>query len=216
MFWSSRGGAVTLVTRWVKHEEICNSCLSALALRADGVFACRVSSDRSGAGRNVVHADAAACRSRAVSHRRGGLDPAGARRRRWTTPARATRARWSSGATGTSCSRNTGMTPRSTRRWLTGFTPVLVALAVGAAMNDALMHEPRRAAANYIAGLGDDRGKTSRCASCWRADRAELSVPAIDRSLALALERVTTQPYQTLAGRAASGSPLGAGDLAVP
>jgi CubicO group peptidase (beta-lactamase class C family) len=93
----------------------------------------------------------------------------------------------------------------------TGFAPVLTALAVGSALNDHLVHSLDEPLANYIDDLSEPE-KTFTLRELLARDRSELSVQESTDLLALALERVTTQPYQTLVTQRI-WSPLGAGDL---
>jgi hypothetical protein len=93
----------------------------------------------------------------------------------------------------------------------TGFEPALVALAVGTALNDRLLHGLDEPLANYIAEIGEPE-KTFTLRELLARDRGELSVRQSTDLLALALERVTKQPYQTLVAQRL-WSPLGAGDL---
>ena len=106
---------------------------------------------------------------------RGGPGSRRRSRRRWPTRARATRARCSSGTAGTSCSRNTGTAPAPTRRSTPGFAPVLLALAVGSALNDRLINNLDAPLSNYMPDAGAPDRARSRCAQLLAQDRAEMS-----------------------------------------
>lgn len=93
----------------------------------------------------------------------------------------------------------------------TGFEPVLTALAVGSALNDHLLHSLDEPLANYTDDLGEPE-KTFTLRELLARDRSDLSVQESTDLLALALERVTTQPYQTLVAQRL-WSPLGAGEI---
>ncbi len=93
----------------------------------------------------------------------------------------------------------------------TGFEPVLAALAVGTALNDRLLRNLDEPLANYIAEIGEPE-KTFTLRELLARDRTGLSVRQSTDLLALALERVTKQPYQALVAQRLWG-PLGAGEL---
>jgi CubicO group peptidase (beta-lactamase class C family) len=93
----------------------------------------------------------------------------------------------------------------------TGFEPVLVALAVGTALNDRLLHGLDEPLANYLPDLGEPaKDFTSR--QLLAGDHAEIPVEHSADLLALLLERVTRQPYQALLAQRL-WTPLGGGTL---
>ena len=93
----------------------------------------------------------------------------------------------------------------------TGFEPVLVGLAVGTAFSDRLMHSLDEPLANYIADLGEpQRGYTLR--ELLAGARADVPVAESTDLLALALERVTRQPWQDVVVQRL-WTPLGGGSL---
>jgi CubicO group peptidase (beta-lactamase class C family) len=93
----------------------------------------------------------------------------------------------------------------------TGFEPVLVALAVGTALNDRLMHGLDEPLANYIPELGEPQ-KAYTLRELLAGDRAAIPPAESTDLLALALERVTRQPWQDVVAQRL-WTPLGGGDL---
>ncbi len=93
----------------------------------------------------------------------------------------------------------------------TGFEPVLAALLVGTALNDRIVHSLDAPLSQFVPGVAapEDaftlRGLMSR-------DAAGLSLEDSTDLLALAMERLTQQPYQVLVAQRI-WSPLGGGDL---
>jgi hypothetical protein len=93
----------------------------------------------------------------------------------------------------------------------TGFEPVLAALAVGTVLNDRLIHGLDEPLTNYIAGLGEPQAsRTLR--ELLSGDRRDDGVAQSTDLLALAMERVTGQPWQTVVAQRL-WTPLGGGDL---
>jgi CubicO group peptidase (beta-lactamase class C family) len=93
----------------------------------------------------------------------------------------------------------------------TGFEPVLVALALGTALNDRLVHSLDEPLSNYITDLGEPQ-KTYTLRELLAGDRSEVPVAESADLLALALERATGQPWQDLVAQRV-WMPLGGGDL---
>jgi CubicO group peptidase (beta-lactamase class C family) len=93
----------------------------------------------------------------------------------------------------------------------TGFEPVLVALAVGTALNDRLMHSLDEPLANYIPDLGEPR-QAYTLRELLAGDHADVPVTESTELLALALERATKQPWQDIVAQRL-WTPLGGGDL---
>ncbi|HEX6397407.1 MAG TPA: hypothetical protein VFZ95_08290 [Steroidobacteraceae bacterium] len=93
----------------------------------------------------------------------------------------------------------------------TGFEPVLAALVVGTAFEDRLMHSLDEPLANYVPDLGEPR-KSYTLRELLAGDHAEVTVAEATDLLALALERVTKQPWQYVVAQRL-WSPLGGGDL---
>jgi CubicO group peptidase (beta-lactamase class C family) len=95
-----------------------------------------------------------------------------------------------------------------------GFAPVLVALAVGTALNDRLVHSLDEPLANYITDLGEPQ-KSYTLRELLAGDRPEVKSAAATDLLALALERVTMQPSPA-GGAQRLCTPRGGGDLKSP
>ena len=95
----------------------------------------------------------------------------------------------------------------------TGFEPVLTALVLGTALEDRLVHSLDEPLANYIPDLGEPQ-KTYTLRELLAGTRADVPVDQAADLLALVLERVTKQPWQSLAAQRLWG-PLGGGDLVV-
>ncbi len=93
----------------------------------------------------------------------------------------------------------------------TGFEPVLVALALGTALNDRLVHNLDEPLTNYIADLSEPR-KMYTLRELLAGDRTDVPVEESTDLLALALERVTRQPWQDVVAQRL-WTPLGGGDL---
>ena len=93
----------------------------------------------------------------------------------------------------------------------TGFEPVLVSLALGTALSDRLVHSLDEPLANYLPDLGEPQ-KTYTLRELLAGDRAEVTVDDSTDLLALMLERVTRQPWQTIVAQRL-WTPLGGGDL---
>lgn len=93
----------------------------------------------------------------------------------------------------------------------TGFDPVLVALVLGTALNDRLMHSLDEPLANYITDLGEPQ-KTYTLRELLAGDRAAIPPAESADLLALALERVTAKPWQEVVAQRL-WTPLGGGDL---
>jgi hypothetical protein len=93
----------------------------------------------------------------------------------------------------------------------TGFEPVLVPLALGTTLSDRLIHGLDEPLANYVTDLGEPQ-KTYTLRELLARDRPEVPADEATDLLALLLERVTRQPYQTLVAQRL-WAPLGAGDL---
>ena len=93
----------------------------------------------------------------------------------------------------------------------TGFAPVLMALAVGTAMNDRLIVNLDAPVSNYLADAGaPDAAITLR--QLLAQDASGLSLDDSTDLLAAVLERVTAQPYPQLVAERL-WSPLGGGSL---
>ena len=93
----------------------------------------------------------------------------------------------------------------------TGFDPVLVALTLGTALSDRLVHSLDEPLANYVADLGEPQ-KTYTLRELLAGDRTGVAVADSTDLLALALERVTRQPWQDVVAQRL-WAPLGGGDL---
>lgn len=93
----------------------------------------------------------------------------------------------------------------------TGFGPVLAALALGTTLSDRLVHSLDEPLANYVTDLGEPQ-KSYTLRELLARDRAEVSLEESTDLLALLLERVTNQPYQSVVAQRL-WAPLGAGDL---
>jgi len=93
----------------------------------------------------------------------------------------------------------------------TGFEPVLLALAMGTALNDRLVHNLDEPVSNYIAEAGAPQGSYTLRALLARDD-GELPLEDSTDLLAWVLERVTAQPYQTLVAERL-WAPMGGGSL---
>jgi len=93
----------------------------------------------------------------------------------------------------------------------TGFDPVLVALAVGTTFSDRLIHSLDEPLADYVSDLGEPQ-KSYTLRELLARDHADVSVREATDLLALALERVTRQPYQSVVAQRL-WVPLGGGDL---
>ena len=93
----------------------------------------------------------------------------------------------------------------------TGFAPVLSALVVGTALNDRLIHSLDAPLSEFVPGLAAPESSFTLRGLMAR-DEAGLSLEDSTDVLALALERLTHQPYQVLVAQRVWG-PLGGGDL---
>jgi hypothetical protein len=93
----------------------------------------------------------------------------------------------------------------------TGFEPVLAALLVGTALNDRLVHSLDAPLSEFVPGLSAPESSFTLRGLMAR-DEAGLSFEDSADVLALALERLTNQPYQVLVAQRVWG-PLGGGDL---
>ena len=93
----------------------------------------------------------------------------------------------------------------------TGFEPVLVALALGTTLSDRLVHGLDEPLANYVPDLGEPQ-KAYSLRELLARDRRDVSLAESADLLALLLERVTQQPYQSVVAQRLWG-PLGGGDL---
>lgn len=93
----------------------------------------------------------------------------------------------------------------------TGFEPVLVALVLGTALNDRLVHNLDAPLSQFVPELGaPENAFTLR--GLMARDEAGVSLEDSTDMLALAMERLTRQPYQVLVAQRVWG-PLGGGDL---
>lgn len=93
----------------------------------------------------------------------------------------------------------------------TGFDPVLAALAVGTAFEDRLMHSLDEPLANYVTDLGAPQ-KSYNLRELLAGGDADVTVAEATDLLALALERVTKQRWQSIVAQRL-WAPLGGGDL---
>ena len=93
----------------------------------------------------------------------------------------------------------------------TGFEPVLAALVLGTALEDHLVHSLDEPLANYITDLGGPQ-KAYTLRELLAGERTDVPVAEATDLLALALERVTRQPWQNIVAQRL-WAPLGGGDL---
>jgi CubicO group peptidase (beta-lactamase class C family) len=93
----------------------------------------------------------------------------------------------------------------------TGFEPVLVALVLGTAFEDRLVHSLDEPLANYVTDLGEPQ-KAYTLRELLAGDHADVTAGEATDLLALALERVTKQPWQNVVAQRL-WSPLGGGTL---
>jgi CubicO group peptidase (beta-lactamase class C family) len=93
-----------------------------------------------------------------------------------------------------------------------GFAPVLLALAVGSAMNDRLINNLDAPLSNYMADAGEADGAIT-LRQLMAQDVYDMSPGDSTDLLAQVLERVTSQPYPQLVAERL-WRPMGAGSLA--
>ena len=93
----------------------------------------------------------------------------------------------------------------------TGFAPVLLALAVGSAMNDRLINNLDAPLSNYMADAGAQDGVMT-LRELLAQDVSGIPAAESTDLLAQVLERVTSQPYPQLVAERLWG-PMGAGSL---
>ena len=93
----------------------------------------------------------------------------------------------------------------------TGFEPFLVALAMGTALNDRLVHSLDEPLSNYIEEAGPPQNAYT-LRSLLARDDPRVSLEDATDLLAWVLERVTAQPYQTLVAQRL-WMPMGGGAL---
>jgi len=93
-----------------------------------------------------------------------------------------------------------------------GFAPVLAAIAIGTAMNDRLIRSLDAPSSNYIPEAADSSLGTTTLRELLAQDNVALDAEASANRLALVLERVTNQPYQTIVAERL-WRPLEAGEL---
>ena len=106
-----------------------------------------------------------------------------------------------------------GDTTLNTQVELSGFAPVLAAVAVGSALNDRLVKNLDSPSSNYITeDAGTPLGATT-LRELLAQDNVTLDAEASANRLALVLERLTSQPYQALLVERL-WKPLEAGDIA--
>lgn len=93
-----------------------------------------------------------------------------------------------------------------------GFAPVLAAIAMGTAMNDRLIMSVDAPSSNYIPEDANTTLGATTLRELLAQDNVALDAEASANRLALVLERVTRQPYQSIVAERL-WKPLEAGDL---